>query len=504
MKKPNRGLSHQQIDSVGATLSVNVMKGSLWLFLLHFATRLLDLIRVLILARLLAPTDFGLLGAALVAIGLFEMFTLMGLETALIQKKEGVEEYLDTGWTMQIARYLVICLGIFLSAPYVAQYFEMPKVSVIIRALAITQFVRGFRNIGPVYFRKNMQFHSWFGYVMTPVAVDFIISIPAAIVYRNVWALVFGLIGRELTGFALSYAMHPYRPKLDFEYEKFREMFNYGKWILGSGILSFIAVQGPFVIIAKMIGAAALGTYQMAHRIAVVTMVEVVKIISNSVFPAFALIQDDTIRLRQAYARVARLVIFILLPALVCLVLLSKPFTTTVLGAKWAAVIPILKLLSLAGVLRALVDMGRPYLLAKGTPRLQFNRDLIYATSTVLLIYPLAKAFGLEGVAISQILSVASVLVFDLVYLRKTDIVFFSNFSEGIRQFLPVILSSAASALAITATMYVVGDEDAVFVIAACVGIATYGAIEYLLEKSGSRAVLYDLVWIIKQRAGSK
>jgi O-antigen/teichoic acid export membrane protein len=504
MGKPDTGRPYQEIDSAGATLSVHVMKGSLWLFLLRFATRLLDLIRVFILARLLVPADFGLLGAALVVIGIFEMFTLMGIDTAIIQKKEGAETYLDTAWTMQIVRYLLIGLGVFLSAPYAARYFEMPEVGAIVRVLVIIQLIRGFRNIGPIYFRKNMQFNKWFGYVMIPVAVDFLLAVPAAIYFRNVWALVFGLMGRELTGFTLSYAMHPYRPRLDFNFDRFKEVFNFGKWILGSGILSFIVVQGPFIVIAKMIGAASLGTYQMAHRIAVVTMTEMVRVVSNSVFPAFSLIQDDTIRLRHAYARVSRLVIFILLPALVSLLLLSKPFTLTVLGEKWSAVIPILKLLALSGVLRALVDMGRPYLLAKGSPHFQFKRDLIYASSTILFIYPLTRAYGLEGAALSQILAVASVFVFDLVYMRRRGILFGGDFSDGAREYVPVILAAAINAAVVWALMHLYGAREAFFVFAALIGVAAYAGVQYLFEKMGSKAVLHDLLWTFKQRSALK
>ena len=428
----------------------------------------------------------------------------MGLDTALIQKKEGAERYLDTAWTMQIVRYCIICSGVFLCAPYAALYFEMPEVSNVIRALAIAQFVRGFRNIGPIYFRKNMQFNAWFGYTLIPVAVDFAISIPAAMLFHNVWALVFGLIGRELIGFTLSYVMHPYRPGVNFDYEKFKEIFHFGKWILGAGILSFIVVQGPFVIIAKMIGAAALGTYQMAHRIAVVTMMEMVKIVANSVFPAFALIQDDTIRSRQAYVRVSRLVIFILLPALFCIVLLSRPFTVTVLGEKWTSVIPILQLLALSGVLRALVDTQRPYLIARGTPHLQFNRDLVFAIATLLFIFPLTAALGLGGAAVSQILAAASVLAFDAVYLRKKEAFFGGALFGGIGNSVSVIISAGFGAMAIWACTRFINDQEAFFVLSAFAGILVYAGVQFFQEKMGKKAVLHDIALLIRQRAGSQ
>ncbi|MCP3931077.1 MAG: lipopolysaccharide biosynthesis protein [Bacteroidetes bacterium] len=486
----------------GTTLSVRVMKGSAWLFSLRVAIRLLDLIRVILLARLLLPADFGLLGAALLAISFFEMVTLMGFETALIQKKEGAEDYLDTAWTMQVGRALIICSGVLLTAPLVADYFQMPQLKSILFVLIATQFLRGFSNIGTLYFHKNMQFNYVFGYLLVPVVVDFTVSVTAAILYRTVWALVAGLIAKDVVGFVLSYSMHPYRPKFNLNAQKANELFNFGKWILGSAIFTYIFVQGPAIIVVKVMGAAALGTYQMAHRIAVASIIEMVRIVSNSVFPAYALMQDNKLRFKEAYMRVSRLILSILFPIVVCMLILARPFSETILGEKWSDIITILKWLAVAGFFRAIVDIKRPYLLAIGRPQFQFQRDTVLAVSTLLTIYPMVLWQGLTGAAISYVFAMICVFIFDKIFLQRKLDLSSSNFLFWLGYLKPLIVATLLCAAVVWIIMETAGANDKVFMLAGISGILVYFGGLYLYEKYIQKSIIFDLIQSIRESKG--
>jgi hypothetical protein len=111
---------------------------------------------------------------------------------------------------------------------------------------------------------------------------------------------------------------------------------------------------------------------------------------------------------------------------------------------------------------------------------------------------------GLEGAALSQILAVASVFVFDLVYMRRKGILFRGKFSDGLREYVPLFLAASISAAVIWAAMHFYGAKEAFFVLAALFGVAAYAGVQYLFEKVGSKAVLHDLLWIVKQRSALK
>ena len=135
------------------SLAKKVIRGGLWVVALRIINRGLGFVRTIILARLLAPEDFGLLGIAMLAVATLETFSQTGFHQALIQKKENVESYLDTAWTISVIRGIILFGILFFTAPTVAKFFSSPLASLVIRVIAISTLLTGFRNIGIVFFQ---------------------------------------------------------------------------------------------------------------------------------------------------------------------------------------------------------------------------------------------------------------------------------------------------------------------------------------------------------------
>jgi len=235
------------------SLSQQVARGGFWVFALRITDRGLGFIRLIILARLLTPDDFGLLGISLLALSILGTFSGTGFGAALIQKKERTDEYLDTAWTVQIIRGIVLFAILFTVSPLVAIFFNTPEAASIIKVLAFTQLLGGFNNIGIVYFRKELEFHKQFIYSFVSSVVAMLVAISLAFILRNVWALVFGLLAGNVTALILSYIICSYRPKIEFNLAKIKELFGFGKWILGSSILIFLGTHGDDVFVGKLL-----------------------------------------------------------------------------------------------------------------------------------------------------------------------------------------------------------------------------------------------------------
>lgn len=389
-----------------APLFQRVAKGGMWVFALRVFENTLRLLRLVIVARILAPHDFGLFGIALLAMAALETFSQTGFQTALVQKKGDVTPYLDTIWTVSIIRGVVLFIIIFISAPYIALFFNTPQASLIIQVVGATLCVGGFVNSGIVYFQKELEFNKQFLYRLTTILVDFIVVVMAALVWKNVWALIIGLLAGSLTGLVTSYIIQPYRPRFRLDVSKTRELLGYGQWVFGSTILVFLVAQGDDAFVGKFLGATMLGFYQMAYRISNMPATEITHVISQVTFPAYAKIQDDVPRLREAYVRVLQFTAFLSFPIAGLIFVLAPDFTRIFLGEKWMPMVPAMQVLACAGLIRSIAATTGPLLYASGRPKVDTQWQMIRLLVMVLLIYPCTMKWGIVGASIVVLVSI--------------------------------------------------------------------------------------------------
>lgn len=146
-------------------------------------------------------------------------------------------------------------------APYAAIFFDAPEAKLIIQVIGFAILLRAFTNIGVIYFQKELEFSKQFIYQLSGILADFIVAISAVLILRNVWALVLGLLAGNVIRCFISYLIHPYRPCLSSNLGKTKELFGFGKWILGSSILIFLLTQGDDIFVGKILGTTVLGFY---------------------------------------------------------------------------------------------------------------------------------------------------------------------------------------------------------------------------------------------------
>lgn len=237
------GKNTERSTKSGSTLSQRVIKGGFWVLALRIVERIFSFSRLIILARILAPHDFGLMGIALLMMRTLETFTETGFQKALIQKKSNLEEYLNTAWTLLILRSLILVTVLMVMAPYAATFFNTPQAKPLIRIIGLVIILKGFTNIGVIYFQKELDFKKQCIYQFSGTLVDFAVSVSYAIIFRTVWALVFGLVAGELVRFLLSYIIHPYKPIFNLNLSKVKDLIDFGKWIFGSSIMVFLLTQ---------------------------------------------------------------------------------------------------------------------------------------------------------------------------------------------------------------------------------------------------------------------
>jgi O-antigen/teichoic acid export membrane protein len=452
-------------------LTSKVLSGGAWVSLLNVLNRLLEIIKLIILARLLSPSDFGLMGIALLALAAVERLSKLGVDQALIQEeKNNIDQYLSTAWILKIARAVLIVTILYVGSSTISKFLGEPQAGPILRVIGITYLFRAFINPATVYFEKDLQFQKYFLFKFPSVLIDVIVAIAFGVVFQNVWALVAGVFARHFTELLVSYRIDPFRPSLELDTENAKELLGFGKWIWATGITTFISTQGDDGFVVWLLGADALGFYQMAFRLSNAPATEISKVISKVAFPTYSALQNQKQRLRRTYLNTLEVTLYITVPMAVGILVVAPEFTVVVLGEKWVPIVPALQVMALAGFVRGIAATGGVIFRGTGVPEWDFRMNLLRAVTILLTIWPLTNYMGITGAAISITLGIGITVPVWLIVSRRI-------ISAGYSQYLNRAVIPGVSSILMAVAVQAILSKD---IVGLLLGIFT-GVLFYLL-----------------------
>jgi len=464
-----------------ANLSQRAIHSGFWVLALKITGGLLNLTRLIIIARVLAPHDFGLMGVALLTIGILEVFSQTGFQSALIQKKKDIKSYLDSAWTISILRGFILFTILYFIAPYAAIFFKAPTATSIIRTVGFSILLQAFTNIAIIYFQKELEFNKQFFYQLSGILADFVVAVSLAIIFKNVWALVFGLLAGNFVRLVVSYFIHPYRPHFTIDLRKVKELFVFGKWILGSSILIFLITQGDDILVGKLLGATMLGFYQMAYRISNMPATQITHIISQVTFPIYSKLQNDLSKSRETYLKVLQLTMFFSAPIASLIFILAPEFTKIFLGEKWMPMVPAIQVLAIAGLIRSMAATTGPVFYAKGKPKIDTKWQMIRLFIIIILIYPFIIKWGIFGASIVILLSIFISNIGFFLDVMKISHCKIKNLSKTIA--FPLINGFIMASTILILKTNIGNIEMYQLFILSAIGILTYLATTHLFDK---------------------
>jgi O-antigen/teichoic acid export membrane protein len=420
-----RNLFRALIRPSNDRLFSRVMSAGFWSAALRIALRMSVLVRTVILARLLVPDDFGLMAIATISILFVERLAEGGIDAAIIQRRGDVRLYLDAAWTLQIARSLATAAIIFLSAPYIAVFFDAPEVQPIIRVLIVSLILKGFTNVAVVLFQKDLRFDRHFALEMSGQGVDVVVSIAFAFALQSVWALVFGAIAGSASRLVASYVLDSYRPRIKWNWIQIRSLFTFGKWILAGHFLHFVSSNVSDIVVGRLLGVTSLGLYRMASNFGGVMTTEITGVAHQVAFPTYSKLQGSADRLRQAYMGSLHLISFIGFPAGIGIVVVAPDLVHGLLGAQWVPIIVPLQILAVGGIFLGLGGTVGPLLQSQGRPDVPPRFDVARLAMLIVLLYPAIGAWGLNGAAIAvagaAVISSTAALLVALRWVSATE-----------------------------------------------------------------------------------
>jgi lipopolysaccharide exporter len=385
------------------SLMARAAHGFAWVFAWRMATRVMGLASTLVLVRLLAPAEFGLVAIALSFIGSIDQFSQIGVEEAVVRMPSPERRTYDTAFTMIALRCVLIAVITVAAAWPVAAFFKEPRVAPIMLAIAGVTVIAGFENVGVQDFRREMRFDQEFTFQAVPRFAGIIATICVALIWRNYWALIIGTAVTRVGRVAMSYAMHPLRPR--FSLSAWRDLVGFSLWTWAICVARVLRDQPTTFIIGRTLGPAGLGMLGVGSEIALLPMSEIVMPMGRSMFSAFALARRSGEDVEAIFRRLIGMTAMLTMPASIGLALMAIPLVRLMLGPEWMDAAPLLQVVAVGGAFAVLGHACHAQFDAFGLLRQDLLAILFSAATRLALVAALVPWFGLLGGAVGVALS---------------------------------------------------------------------------------------------------
>jgi lipopolysaccharide exporter len=452
-------------------IRAHAVRGAAWMMGLQWAVRALGIASTAILARLLTPADFGLMAMAMLTLAIIAMFGVNGQDLALIRMGRPSRDYFDTAWTIEVIAGFVLFGLAVASAPLARIYFHSAKVELIIWVLSLGLLFEGFTNIGIVFFRIDFNFAKDFKYFVCRKLSDVVLGLSCVLALRNVWGLAIGVVLSKAAAVALSYGMHPFRPR--FRLNRAREIWSYSSWMLVIAHGRHFAAKTDEYVVGAIGSAATMGAYTVGADISVTPTVDLVHPVMRAIFPVYSRLLSDPLRLRSAAF------LLIAATATVCLATgpgvagIARELTLLLLGPQWREAASLVFWFGIGAIpvgMRFAI-----YSILGVTNNLRLTAIAIWARLALLVptLVVAGRWGGAPAVAEAQAVLGVLALSADFLMLRQAVGVGFADVAR-------CLYRPAAAALAMVLVLYVLDRATQLPLIASLVVKISGGAAAYL------------------------
>lgn len=450
MTSPSRTLDSANVEdhqgTAGRSLRAVTVRGIGLFGITEVATKAFSFAAGVALARLLEPRHYGVVAAAGLLIELTSLFSNVGIGAALVHRRDRVREALHTGFIIQTALALFLFAAVFLTAPLWGAFYRRPDVVPVVRVLALGLLINSLAFAPSTMLSRDLRFGlmclpeiaSALGYAFT--------AIPLALAGAGHWSLVGGILGSAVASLVLWYTVSPYRPRLEFDPSLARELWGYGRHVLATTLIGYLVIHIDDLAVGRMLGVAALGHYAFAYRWGNWAATDLVRLVNRITFPAYAKIQHDLHRVREAYFDSLRCLGAVVIPISFGLFAVAPQFITGVFGRKWAPSIVPLELLAFFGMARAIGSIGGSVRQGIGRPDVTAKLSAGQLVMSGALLIPMIRAWGLFGAVMAVL---APAVVTNLAGLAVNQVLFGAKLSRVFRILMWPMLTSAVMVAAV-------------------------------------------------------
>lgn len=375
---------------------------------------ILQIIVKLILARLLVPDVFGIIGFATVFIGMIQVFSDLGMSAALIQRKDKYLEPIDYDtayWAGLLWGVFLILILSFVIGPLAADFYNENMLKSIMPVLSVSILLRNLRAVHIVNITRDMDFKK----IVLPRNISKVLASLGAILLAflgfGVWSIVFQSVVSDVFLAIIYSYVSPWKPQRRFSKKSFKNIFGFGVYTTGTNIFNYLTGNIDYLLIGKLLGAHSLGLYTFGFNVTYVIRGQIMNVINSVFFPVYSKIQDDIETTKRYYFKVIKYNCIAIYPLMIGIILLAKPLVILGLGEKWAGAIIPMQFMAAAGLFHLLTSSNTVLLRGLGKPKLELIFSIIKTLGVNVPLIVLGVIYnGIIGAAMGLFL--AKILIF--------------------------------------------------------------------------------------------
>lgn len=453
------------------SLKKKTVNGMIWSSIERFSVQGIQFLVMIIMARLLTPKDYGLVGMVAIFIAVAQSLVDSGFSQALIRKQNRTEIDNSTVFYFNIVVGTLLYLILFTIAPLVADFYDSPELTALMRVVCLSVIFNSLVVVQRALLTVNIDFKTQAKTSLTAAIVSGVIGISMAYSGFNYWSIVTQQLVNLGLNTLLLWIFTRWRPRRIYSWTSFRELFSFGSKLLASGLLDVIYRNMYLLVIGKVFTASSLGYYTRANQFAEFSSSNLTGIMQRVTYPVLCQIQNDDERLAQIYRRFLRLSAFLIFPLLMGLSAVAEPFILILLKSQWLFTATLLQIICFSMMWYPIHAINLNLLQVKGRSDLFLKLEIIKKLLAVTVLC-ITLPMGLIAMCVGQIFSSIIALIINTHYTGKLIQV---GFLRQIRDLLPTLLLS----LSMWGVVYVVISYLPGTMLQLIVGIVT-GIIYYI------------------------
>lgn len=386
------------------SLKQQTITGIIWSSLQRFGTIGVSFLSNIILARLLNPEDYGCIGILAIFIAVSNVFVYGGFASALIQKQKPTQADYSTVFFWNILTSVLFYGLLYLSAPYIADFYNIQLLSDVLRIQSIILLINAISIVQLNILRKDLQFKKISLIQLIAVCISVVITIFLAFNGWGIWSLVTQQLMTSLIATIILWSICDWRPSFIFSKKSFIELFSYGSYLLFSDLLNTICDNIQGLIIGKRFSSNIMGYYSQAKRLEEVPTTTISYVVQQVTFPVYAKIQDDKSLLFIAVRKSLRMMNFINFPLMFLLIIVAEPLFVLLFSEKWLNSVPYFQILCIAGIVNCMQSVNYHVVCAVGQSKKIFKWNILKRIAGIILIL-IGMNWGVEGILIGMVIS---------------------------------------------------------------------------------------------------
>lgn len=362
------------------------VRSVLWSAIERFSVQIVQFVLTIILSRLISPSDYGLIAMLSIFMQIAQSFVDSGFSNALIQKKDRTETDYTTVFVFNILISVAAYLLLFISAPYIAAFYNEPLLTSICRVIGLNIIIQGLSVVQIAKLTIELNFKRQASASLISIVVSGIIGVYCAYKGFGVWALVVQTVLNSLLNTSLLFIITKWRPVESFSWKSLSSLFSFGSKLLVSGLLHTIYVNLYSLVIGKRYSSSDVGYYNQSNQIARFPSVSLMAIITRALYPIQCRNQNDDKVLKDTFLQYLSMSSFIVFAIMIYIASNAEPLVIILLTDKWAPIIPILRVLSIGYVFTSITVLNNQILNVKGRSDLYLKVEVLKKILGIIIL----------------------------------------------------------------------------------------------------------------------